>query len=58
MKYTYTITENLNCIISLDGKEIDNSGPWESKESAKTWAKDYVDELNFISNEEGEDAGD
>lgn len=58
MKYTYTITEDLRCTISLDGAEIDTSGPWESAESASTWAKSYVDELNFIANEEGEDAGD
>jgi hypothetical protein len=58
MKYTYTITEDLRCIISSDGQEIDNSGPWESLESASAWAKDYVDELNFITNEEGEDVSD
>jgi hypothetical protein len=58
MKYTYTITEDLRCIVSLDGQEIDNSGPWESMESASSWAKDYVDELNFMTNEEGANASD
>lgn len=58
MKYTYTITEDLRCIVSSDGQEIDVSGPWESAESAATWAKNYVDELNFITNEEDENAGD
>jgi hypothetical protein len=58
MKYTYTITEELNCIILSDGTEVDNSGPWESEESASIWAKNYVDELNFMSNEEGANASD
>lgn len=58
MKYTYTITEDLKCIIFSDNTEIDTSGPWESEESASAWAKAYVDELNFITNEEGVNASD
>jgi hypothetical protein len=58
MKYTYTINENLECLVFSDGEEIDTSGPWESEESASAWAKAYVDELNFITNEEGANASD
>ncbi len=58
MKYTYTITEDLKSTIFSDGTEIDVSGPWESEESAISWAKAYVDELNFMTNEEGANASD
>jgi hypothetical protein len=58
MKYTYTITEDLICLIKKDDVVIDNPGPWESRESADYWAKIYVEELNSGVFEEGLNASD
>lgn len=34
------------CKIYSDGFVIDESGPWESKQSAETWATAYTNKLN------------
>jgi len=56
MTYTYTITEELSCIIRKNNTDIDVSGPWESEESASAWAQAYVEELNIINFEEDSNA--
>jgi hypothetical protein len=45
--YTYEVTDNPPmCKILKDGKVIDNSGPWESTDSAEGWALAFVEKCN------------
>lgn len=46
--FTYEVSDNPPmCRIMSDNKNvIDESGPWESTESAKTWAEAYTNKLN------------
>jgi hypothetical protein len=45
--YTYEVIGTPPmCKIIFDGKVIDNSGPWESKEAAERWAEAYTNKLN------------
>lgn len=48
MSYSYQITDNPPmCKVYLDGSLIDESGPWESKESAEIWAASWTNKLNL-----------
>lgn len=45
--YSYEVSGNPPMCKILSGASIiDNSGPWESVESAETWASMYVNALN------------
>jgi len=45
--YTYEVTgDPPMCKIFKGSNIIDHSGPWESKQSAETWASMYVNALN------------
>jgi hypothetical protein len=45
--YSYEVSGNPPmCRIFSGSNIIDNSGPWESTESAETWATMYVNSLN------------
>ena len=47
MAYTYQVTDNPPmCKVYSDGSLIDESGPWESVEAAKTWATAWTNKLN------------
>lgn len=47
MIYTFQITGNPPmCKVYSNGTIIDQSGPWESVESAQTWAEAYTNKLN------------
>lgn len=45
--YTFSITDNPPmCTVYNDSEVYDLSGPWESVESAQSWAQEFVDKLN------------
>lgn len=44
--FTYEITDESIAKIFYDGKVIDVVGPWDSRESALTWAESYVNMRN------------
>lgn len=45
--YSFEVSGNPPmCRIYKGGAIIDNSGPWESEESATTWATMYTNALN------------
>jgi hypothetical protein len=47
MAYTYEVTGTPPmCRVFSDGSLIDQSGPWESAESAETWAESWTNKLN------------
>lgn len=47
MTYTYKLIGNPPiCQVFSDGSLIDESGPWESVESAETWASAWTNKLN------------
>lgn len=47
MSYTFQITGDPPiCRVFSDGSLIDESGPWESEESARTWATAWTNKLN------------
>jgi hypothetical protein len=47
MSYTYSVKgDPPYCKVFSGGTLIDESGPWESIESAETWAKAWTNKLN------------
>jgi hypothetical protein len=45
--FTYEVSDNPPmCRIISNESVIDESGPWESVESAQTWAEAYTNKLN------------
>lgn len=47
MAYTFDVSGNPPiCRVFSDGTLIDESGPWESQESAETWANAWTNKLN------------
>lgn len=46
--YTYTITEEPPIArIFYNEKVVDVVGPWDTRESAETWAESYTNRLNL-----------
>lgn len=45
--FSYEVTDNPPmCRVMFDDSVIDESGPWESVESANKWAYAYTNKLN------------
>jgi hypothetical protein len=41
-----TVTDDLHVIVTINGVQVDDCGPWVSREAAQEWADAIVADLN------------